>query len=96
LGDKRPVRPYYWIASLPVLGLALLLAACGEGASSPGTERVPGVTATEVVFGTHMPLTGVAAVYGTSIAPAIQAYFDYINDTQGGVYGRKIDRKSVV
>ncbi len=84
------MRPYYWFASLPILCVALLLAACGEGASSSGTDRVPGVTATEVVFGTHMPLTGVAAVYGTSIAPAIQAYFDYINDTQGGVHGRKI------
>jgi ABC-type branched-subunit amino acid transport system substrate-binding protein len=70
--------------------MALLLAACGEGASSVDDQHVPGVRDTEVVFGTHMPMTGVAAVYGTSIAPAIQAYFDYVNETRGGVYGRKI------
>jgi len=84
------MRPYYRLSCLFVLGVTLLLAACGERASSVGKERAPGVTDTEIVFGTHMPMTGVAAVYGTSIAPAIQAYFDYVNETQGGVYGRKI------
>ncbi len=84
------MRPYYWLSTFLVLGVVLLLAACGEGAPSVGKENVPGVTDTAIVFGTHMPMTSVAAVYGTSIAPAIQAYFDYLNETRGGVHGRKI------
>jgi len=84
------MRPYYRLSSLLVLGVALLIVACGRETSSVDEERVPGVTDTEVLFGTHMPITGVAAVYGTSIAPAIQAYFDYVNETRGGVHGRKI------
>jgi branched-chain amino acid transport system substrate-binding protein len=51
--------------------------------------EVPGVTDTEILLGTHQPLTGPAAAY-SQIAKATKAYFDYINDTEGGVYGRKI------
>ncbi len=48
-----------------------------------------GVTDTEIVIGTHQPLTGPAAAY-SQISVAMKAYFDYINDTEGGVNGRKI------
>jgi branched-chain amino acid transport system substrate-binding protein len=48
-----------------------------------------GVTDTEIVIGTHQPLTGPAAAYA-QISVAMKAYFDYINDTEGGVNGRKI------
>ncbi len=54
-----------------------------------GDEEVPGVTDTEVLLGTHQPLTGVAASY-SQIAKVTKAYFDYINDTEGGVNGRKV------
>ena len=84
------MRLYYWLSFFLVLGVALLVAACGEGTSSVGEKDAPGVTDTKIVFGTHMPMTGVAAVYGTSIAPAIQAYFDYVNEIRGGVHGREI------
>ena len=54
-----------------------------------GGEKVQGVTDTEILLGTHYPLSNSpAAVYAVS-AYAMQAYFDYIND-QGGVHGRKI------
>jgi ABC-type branched-subunit amino acid transport system substrate-binding protein len=53
------------------------------------TEEVPGVTDTEIVIGTHMPLTGPVAVY-SQIATATKAYFEYINDTEGGVHGRTV------
>ena len=49
----------------------------------------PGVTATSITFGTHQPLTGPAAPGYSEIAPASQAYFDYVN-AHGGVFGRKI------
>ena len=51
---------------------------------------VPGITATEILLGADVPLSGAfGAVYAT-ISQATQAYFDYINDTQGGVCGREI------
>ena len=56
---------------------------------TPGAE-VPGVTDTEIILGQHMSLSGTyGAVYGT-LPQAQEAYFNYINDTQGGVCGRKI------
>ncbi|HUB74503.1 MAG TPA: ABC transporter substrate-binding protein [Solirubrobacteraceae bacterium] len=65
---------------------ALAVAGCG---SSGGGASAPGVTATSITFGTHQPLTGPAAPGYSEIAPASQAYFDYVN-AHGGVYGRKI------
>lgn len=47
-----------------------------------------GVTDTEIKVGTHMALTGPAAVVGKPIAEGMKAYFQYIN-AQGGVHGRK-------
>ena len=69
-------------------GVALVVAGCGSSSSSGGAS-VPGVTATSITFGTHQPLTGPAAPGYSEIAPASQAFFDYVN-AHGGVYGRKI------
>jgi branched-chain amino acid transport system substrate-binding protein len=66
--------------------VALVVAGCGSSSSS---SSAPGVTATSITFGTHQPLTGPAAPGYSEIAPASQAFFDYLN-AQGGVYGRKI------
>jgi branched-chain amino acid transport system substrate-binding protein len=56
---------------------------------TPAAE-VPGITDTEIILGADCPLAGaMGAVYAT-IPQATKAYFDYINDTQGGVCGRKI------
>ena len=67
---------------------ALVITGCGSSSSSGG--NAPGVTATSITFGTHQPLTGPAAPGYDLIAPASQAYFDYVN-AHGGVYGRKIN-----
>jgi ABC-type branched-subunit amino acid transport system substrate-binding protein len=77
------------IVSLMVVAAAVRgLASCSnskEEASGP----VPGVTDTEILLGTHMPLSlSPAATYGV-VADGMKAYFEYIN-SQGGVYGRKI------
>ncbi len=54
-------------------------------------EDTTGITATEILLGSHMPLSGAAAaLYGNQIVPGMQAYIDYINDVEGGVNGRKI------
>ena len=75
---------------------ALVLSACGSsGGSSSGskssalTASAPGITATTITIGSHQPLTGVAAPGYDEIAPASNAYFDYVN-AHGGVNGRKI------
>jgi branched-chain amino acid transport system substrate-binding protein len=54
------------------------------------TAEVPGITATEIVLGAHVPLAGVFGAAFRMIPDATQAYFNYINDTHGGVCGRKI------
>ncbi|QGN48305.1 ABC transporter substrate-binding protein [Micromonospora sp. WMMD558] len=73
--------------------LLLSAAACGgNDGGSAGRGPVPGVTDTEVVVGTHMPLTGPASAGYSKIAPATKAYFDYVN-ANGGVHGRKITYK---
>jgi branched-chain amino acid transport system substrate-binding protein len=82
------------LAALAVL--ALITACSDDGGSSSsnggGESNTPGVTATEILVGTHMPLTGPAAAGYSKIAPATKAYFDYVN-ASGGVNGRKITYK---
>jgi len=66
-----------------ILGaLALATVASGAGTSTPG------VTASEVVIGGTIPLTGVASAYRT-VGLGAAAYFRYVN-AHGGVNGRKI------
>ena len=64
---------------------AIVIAGCGSSSSSS-----PGVTSTSITFGTHQPLTGPAAPGYSEIAPASQAFFNYLN-AGGGINGRKIN-----
>src|SRR5579872_4330991 len=82
---RKPTRRSLGALAL-VVPLVVALASCG---SSGGGSNAPGVTATSITFGTHQPLTGPAAPGYSEIAPASQAFFDYLN-AQGGIYGRKI------
>jgi branched-chain amino acid transport system substrate-binding protein len=76
----------------PTPGDTPTAAATGTPAS---TVVGPGITDTEIILGADVPLSGaMAAVYAT-IPQATEAYFKYINDTQGGVCGRKIVYKVV-
>jgi branched-chain amino acid transport system substrate-binding protein len=82
-----------------IVAVALGVAACGSSSSksasgggssgSSGGATAPGVTASTITFGTHQPLTGPAAPGYSEIAPASQAFFNYVN-ANGGVFGRKI------
>jgi branched-chain amino acid transport system substrate-binding protein len=69
-----------------VVALAALALVATAGAS-PTAD--PGVTATSVILGGTVPLTGEAAAFGT-VAPGAKAYFDYVN-AKGGVNGRRIE-----
>ena len=80
------------IAAVVLLAAAGCSDAGGSDGSSSGGGNTPGVTDTELVVGTHMPLTGPAAAGYSKIAPATKAYFDYVN-ANGGVHGRKITYK---
>ncbi|RKN39617.1 ABC transporter substrate-binding protein [Micromonospora endolithica] len=81
------------LAIATTIALLLSAAGCGDdGGSGTGGGSVPGVTDTEIVVGTHMPLTGPASAGYSKIAPATKAYFDHVN-ANGGVHGRKITYK---
>ena len=68
-------------------------ASSSSGSSNaPLTASAPGITATSITIGSHQPLTGPAAPGYSEIAPASNAYFQYVN-AHGGVYGRKITYK---
>ncbi|GIH06503.1 ABC transporter substrate-binding protein [Rhizocola hellebori] len=78
-----------------IIAASALLAACSSGGG--GQPAAPkgdstGVTATEILVGTHQPLTGPAAAGYSEISPATKAYFDFVN-AAGGINGRKITYK---
>ncbi|MBV9798355.1 MAG: ABC transporter substrate-binding protein [Solirubrobacterales bacterium] len=78
------------LAAAALVVTALAIAACGSSSSSGGgSSSAPGVTSTSITFGSHQPLTGPAAPGYSEIAPASQAFFNYVN-AHGGVFGRKI------
>ena len=95
-----------WQAAAIMTATALAVAACssssssssssGSGSSSSAalTASAPGITPTTITIGSHQPLTGPAAPGYSEIAPASNAYFQYVN-ANGGVDGRKIVYKYI-
>ncbi len=71
-----------------LVAVALACALTLAGAAGATRTADPGVTATEVVLGGTVPLSGEAAAFG-AVGPGAKAYFDYVN-AKGGVHGRKI------
>jgi branched-chain amino acid transport system substrate-binding protein len=65
------------------------IAAAAASFVTAAFAQTRGVTASEVVFGMHTDLSGVAATYGVSSSNAVKMRFDEINDG-GGINGRKI------
>jgi branched-chain amino acid transport system substrate-binding protein len=57
--------------------------------ATAASAQTRGVTATEVTFGMHTDLSGVAATYGVSSSNAVKMRFDEISDG-GGINGRKL------
>ena len=92
-----------WQTAAIVTAAALGVAACSSSSSSSSsssassgssssaalTASAPGITPTTITIGSHQPLTGPAAPGYSEIAPASNAYFQYVN-ANGGIYGRKI------
>jgi len=71
-------------ASAVIAASALALTAIPAQASSVG------VTKTSIKLGITVPLTGPASPGYAKVAPAMKAYFEYVN-ANGGVNGRKIN-----
>ena len=90
---NRKHRLRLFALAAAVTAAALVAAGCSSSSSSPSsgaaTASAPGITATQILLGSHQPLTGVAAPGYSEIAPASNAYFQYVN-AHGGIYGRKI------
>lgn len=94
-----------WVLGILLVATMLIGAACGDdddgGDGGDATEEpqmtepadgeeVPGVTDTEVTLGTHTSISGPISAYNV-IPYFVSAYFNYINDTEGGVAGRMIN-----
>jgi branched-chain amino acid transport system substrate-binding protein len=71
------------------MGLGLAMAAASLVAAAGASAQTRGVTPTEVLFGMHTDLSGVAATYGVSSSNGVKMRFDEVNEA-GGVNGRKI------
>ncbi len=93
LASRTQSRPAWITKSVAVAGVAALvvaLTACtADEPEPPPYVPPPGVTDTEIIFGTHQPLTGPAPAGSAKIAAATQAYFRYVNEA-GGVHGRTL------
>jgi ABC-type branched-subunit amino acid transport system substrate-binding protein len=59
-------------------------------ASPAPAGGAPGITDTQIILGADAPLSGVYGAVYSMIPKATQAYFKYVNETQGGVCGRQI------
>ena len=45
----------------------------------------------EILLGTHLPLSSTSdAIFGVQLLGAMEAYFQFVNETRGGVHGRTI------
>ena len=69
------------------IGMAIAVAVLATAPGAFAQQR--GVTPTEVTFGMHTDLSGVAATYGVSSSNGVKMRFDEVN-TAGGIAGRKL------
>ena len=67
----------------------LVLGGCGGGGDAPGVAGPRGVTADEIVIGTHSDLSGGLATLGVPITNGIRMRFEQAN-AAGGVHGRRL------
>jgi len=59
-------------------------------AATPTPAAAPGITDTEIILGQHAMLGGTLGAVYSMLPQTQQAYFKWINETQGGVCGRDI------
>lgn len=81
-GDSGQMKK--WIALI-----AVVIAGCGGQEGAPQGETTRGVTADEIVIGTHTDLSGGLAILGVPITIGQRMRYEEANDA-GGIHGRKI------
>ncbi|HYB85543.1 MAG TPA: ABC transporter substrate-binding protein [Streptosporangiaceae bacterium] len=91
---NKPHRVRAFAITAAAVAAAMIAAGCSSSSSpssssGAATASAPGITAHQILIGSHQPLTGPAAPGYSEIAPASNAYFQYVN-AHGGIYGRKI------
>jgi len=69
------------------IGIAIAAAVLAAAPGAFAQQR--GVTPTEVTFGMHTDLSGVAATYGVSSSNGVKMRFEEVNEA-GGIAGRKL------
>jgi branched-chain amino acid transport system substrate-binding protein len=69
------------------IGMAIAAAVLAAAPGAFAQQR--GVTPTEVTFGMHTDLSGVAATYGVSSSNGVKMRFEEVNEA-GGIAGRKL------
>lgn len=71
-----------------VTGLVAIAAACAKAEEGGGSESIPGLTGDTISVGILAPLSDNVAILGKPIAAGAQAYFQQLNDEQGGIAGK--------
>jgi len=69
--------------------LTTLIAGAALLAAGPALAESQGVSATEIVIGTHTALTGPVAPWGIGSTNGMRMAFDEVNE-KGGIHGRKV------
>jgi branched-chain amino acid transport system substrate-binding protein len=77
-------------ASVSATGTPGATSTAVTAASPAAATGAPGITDTQIILGADAPLSGVYGAVYSMIPKATQAYFKYVNETQGGVCGRQI------
>jgi ABC-type branched-subunit amino acid transport system substrate-binding protein/tRNA A-37 threonylcarbamoyl transferase component Bud32 len=95
--SKQPAyRPRRWIlvlmAGVILIGgaVAAWLVWRGKPPSPPLTATAPGVTATEITLGMSAPFSGPTKELGRGMQIGIETYLKHLNETAGGIHGRKL------
>ena len=57
--------------------------ATGAAAHTPGPGQTNGVTDTQILLGSHLPLSGYAAAWGVGLKAGMDAQIAYVNDNGG-------------
>ena len=92
IGDGMRVRHgFKTLTGVAVLGAMLGTAVVTTSPGVAGAASVPGLSPTSVTVGTISTQTGTLASNFSSLIYGERAYFNYVNNTLGGVNGRKIN-----
>jgi ABC-type branched-subunit amino acid transport system substrate-binding protein len=74
----------------PVEGTPSTASPGSSGITPALTATAPGVTSSEITLGMSAPFSGPAKELGRSMQIGIETYLNYLNETAGGIHGRKL------